>query len=34
MATSGLWQTIQYVMDWIGIFAFALSGALLLSLAA
>jgi uncharacterized membrane protein YeiH len=29
MATSGLWHTIQYLMDWIGIFAFALSGALL-----
>lgn len=29
MATGDLWQTIQYFMDWIGIFAFALSGALL-----
>lgn len=26
---SRLWHTIQYLMDWIGIFAFALSGALL-----
>ncbi|WP_329252652.1 TRIC cation channel family protein [Actinoallomurus sp. NBC_01490] len=29
MATGDLWQTVQYFMDWIGIFAFALSGALL-----
>jgi uncharacterized membrane protein YeiH len=29
MANGELWQTIQYFMDWIGIFAFALSGALL-----
>jgi uncharacterized membrane protein YeiH len=29
MATGDLWQTIQYFMDLVGIFAFALSGALL-----